>query len=560
MERFARLAPSKGNAIIEDVRRPKGFFKLLETRFGGARHKGILTPLHRICSLTRGHGVKTVVIEEIGDAIELVEENEDLQRLGRSCRAHRVCRLSFFKAAFSKIDEIAQVPPESFIGYAIWKEDFGASLVPECSRVYEAILPPPPEPYIHVRGIPHRPCLVAGRRFVAVGFPFYQQNSVTNVCAHAAVRTLASCFSDEEMTFRQMNDHLNLTGEDFKKREGLYTPEIEELVKQSGAECIRADYNSTQSGEGLPDEEQPAVQYQRFVYGSIESGFPAIIIFGENGGSENQAANKEFLHAVTAFGHTFNRHMWVPRVEVARFRLGETTGYIPSDLWAGSFVGHDDTLGPHFTIPRHYMRGMRSASHDHPRYKDVTEGVAHVICAQPRFARMRPIDAELIAVGWLWGMLDSYAGALAEEWGHRLLAQRDASQLVLRPLLVQKGEYMDHLSRLRGWDSTEEKLTPDVLARMDADLPVELFWMVEISVQELFPTNCRKLGEVLIDPKFAKEDLTLENFAAPMLAVRLPGVWIGPSSKDGTSTKEPLVTPIITHTCLFGCKEDEDLM
>jgi hypothetical protein len=136
------------------------------------------------------------------------------------------------------------------------------------------------------------------------------------------------------------------------------------------------------------------VQYQRFVYGSIESGFPAIIIFGENGGSETQAAKKEFLHAVITFGHTFNRHMWVPRVEVARFRLGETTGYIPSDLWAGSFVGHDDTLGPHFTIPRHYMRGMRSASHDHPRYEDVTEGVAHVVCAQPRFARMRPIDAD----------------------------------------------------------------------------------------------------------------------------------------------------------------------
>jgi hypothetical protein len=356
------MAPSTGETKIEDVRRHKSFFKLLESQFGGARHKGILTPLHRICSLTRGHGVKTVVIEEIGDALELIEENEDLERLGRGKRKHHVCRVSFFKIAFTKVAEIAQLPEGAFIGYAIWKEDFGASPLAEFSRVYEAILPPPLEPYIHVRGIPQRPCIVAGRLFMAVGFPFYQQNSATNVCAHAAVRTLASCFSEQEMTFRQMNDHLGLTGTDFKQREGLYTPEIETLVKQAGAECIRADYNSSQ-----PDEEPPAVQYQRFVYGSIESGFPAIIIFGENGGSETQAAKKEFLHAVITFGHTFNRHMWVPRVEVARFRLGETTGYIPSDLWAGSFVGHDDTLGPHFTIPRHYMRGMRSASHDHPR-------------------------------------------------------------------------------------------------------------------------------------------------------------------------------------------------
>lgn len=557
MERFARLAPSTGETIIEDVCRPNGFFKLLERRFGGARHKGILTPLHRICSLARGLGVATVVLEEIGDAIELIEENEDLDRLGRCKRKHRVCRLSFFSASFGKVDEIAQVPVESFIGYAIWKEDFGASPVAEHSRVYEAVLPPPPEPYIHIRGIPQRPCLIAGRLFVANGFPFYQQNSVTNVCAHAAIRTLASCFSEEEMTFRQMNDQLGLTGTDFTIREGLYTPEIETLVKHAGAECIRADYNQKPDG-GPPDGEPPAVQYQRFVYGSIESGFPAIIIFGENGGSKTQAAKKEFLHAVTAFGHTFNRHMWVPRVEVARFRLGETTGYIPSDLWAGSFVGHDDTLGPHFTIPRHYMRGMRSAFHDHPYYEYVTEGVAHVICAQPRFARMRPIDAELTAVGWLCGMLGEHESSLAEEWGRRLLAQRDASQLVLRPMLLKKSEYMEHLARLFGWNKEEEKITPELLESMEADLATDLFWMVEVSVQELFPTNCRKLGEVLIDPKFSKEDLNMENFDTAVLAARLPGVWIAPSTKSGNPAKRPVAMPISTHSCLFGCEKDDE--
>lgn len=612
MESFARLASPIADTPIEliDARRSRkfGFFKLLERHFGGARHSGsstsLLTPLHRVCSLARGHKVRAIVIEEIEDSAELKDENEDLAQLGWWQKEHRVLRISFFSAAIPEELEpaaaapgesspepdlatarakafVATVPEKSFIGYAIWKHDSGDCPLPEdaprhvrvCDRVYEAVLPPPPEQYIHVRKLPRRECRVAGRKFEAVGLPFYEQNRVTNVCAHAAIRTLASCFG-RDMSFREMNEFVKARGEDFTERGGLFIEEIKELVEHMGIECDPISYNPWVKGAA---KEPPAVQFQRFVYGSIESGFPSIIIFGENGAGG--AVPKEgYLHAVTVFGHTFNRHMWVPRVEFTRFHLEDkdSVGFIPSDLWAGSFVGHDDTLGPHFTIPRHYMRGMRSAVHDHPQYQNVTEGVAHVFCARPSYTKMKPIDAEVTALGWLTGMLDLFEPYLAKEWGGLLLGQRNDSQLVLRPLLISKEEYLKHLAGLQGWDRKVERIPLKLRRRIQNGVKLDKFWMVEISLQELFPTNWRKVGEVLINPQFTKDDfgpesdalaeeasaeLTAEDFDRAVVGVRLPGIWIRPLPVGPDTPElewEVVDCPITTHSILFGCEDKKD--
>lgn len=610
MERFARLArPKEGSPIrLIDARRCQGFgfFDLLEEHFGGVHQDSggtpLLTPLHRVCSLTRGHRVRTILIEEIdiADAEELQEENDDLAGLGWWQQEHFALRISFFRAVIPKKHRtapaaadpaaataqakafVAGVSQEDFIGYAIWKQDKGEhkpGFEDTCRRVYEAVLPPPPEQYIHVRGIPTCRCRLAGREFLAVGLPFYQQNGVTNVCSHAAVRTLVSCFK-KELSFREMNNLLHLQGEDFTERKGLFTDEIERLVKSIGVKCVQASYN--------PDvvDEQPVVQFQRYVYGSIESGFPAIIVFGQNvSGSVNgdgdsdgncdgdgngsgdggaQPAKAGFLHAVTVFGHTFNRHMWVPRVEATRFRLDPKaggSGFLPSDLWAGSFVGHDDTLGPHFTIPRHYMRGMRSALHDRPQHPPAREGVAHVICAQPLSARMRPIDAELTAVGWLNTMLDGFLQHLAPRWGRRMLQQRETDNLVLRPLLVEKDEYLRHLAALQGWDRQKERVPQEMLRRLEEEITLGQLWMVEVSLQELFPTNWRKVGEVLIDPQFSKEDFALgaDIFNRAVVGVRLPGVWLGPcTGAAGASERAVMSCPITTHSNLFGCPDEDE--
>jgi len=541
------MAEPVGQAIVYDVSRPRGFFGLSEEHFSRIHRKINLAPLYRVFSQARRHHAKTVVIEELADSIELFEENEDLKKLDCWHTKHRVRKVSFFKTSFSDTAAIDSLPPESFIGFAIWKEDFGTTPSSACARVYEAVIPPPNERYLHVRGEPTWKCRVLGRVFEVKGYPFYQQNGVTNVCAHAAVRTLASCYPNgPDTTYREMNVSLGLEDPDFRIIRGLDARQIETLVRKAGALCNRTDY--------CQQPRRPEVPYQRCVYGSIESGFPAIIIFGKDDSAKKKKTrgkkkaagkNEDYLHAITVFGHTFNPDMWVPRVEAARFDLGKTTGYIPSDFWLGSFLGHDDTLGSHYTIPRHYMRSMQPARNDHPSVK-ATEGVAHVICSQPWMTKLTSVGAEAIALGWINEIFEEHHAVIPEPWGRRLHKQQSNRQLVLRSIFIEKSDYITHITGMRGWDSDKEVMDAGAIKQIDADIKKDCFWMIEVSLQELFPTNRRKLGEVLVDPGYRNEEFSREMFSQSKIAARLPGAWISPGGSI-------LEIPITSHSALLGC-------
>ena len=372
------MAPPLGPVTVISVDQPDGFFDVLDRHFADVRPKS-LTPLHRICSQARRHGVKSVVVEEISEAAELEEENSALLVIGRACQRHKVRRITFFRRAL-RTDDLSLANPEDFIGYVIWKDDFGAETRAHFSRVYESTIEPPAANYVHFKGLPVRSCRVGHAIFTVRGQPFFQQNGVTNSCAHASLRTVAACFHapDYDATFGEITQMAGLPATtNFASDEvggGLLVAQILQVAKKLGASCVSASYQPPRDPDDgttfLPPELLPPFPYQRLVYGCIESGYPAIIVFGEDEripqSDPDQAplvtwngdGIQMYRHAITVFGHTFNRDMWLPRIEEARFDLGETLGHIPSDYWTGSFIGHDDGLGPYYSIPRHYMRSM----------------------------------------------------------------------------------------------------------------------------------------------------------------------------------------------------------
>lgn len=546
MEKFARRATNKGAVQFVDLQRPSGFFAVLAEHFSGARKDGDLTPLHRICSQARRLGVKTMVLEEIEDSEEMREENEDLDSIKAWNGEHRVRRVSFFSESLTKAKDLASVNVNAFLGYVLWKEDWQkGSKTKVCARVYEAMMPPRAD-YLHSRGGAKWTCRVNGRDFAIQGYPFFQQNEATNICAHAAARTAAACFHpDSDMTFREMNLLLGKVPPAFSQQQGLETPEIVKILEAAGANCSVAEYHDLAI---LPTP----VPYQRWAYGSIESGYPAILIFGD---STARAGSEAFLHALPVFGHTFNPDMWLPRVEVARFRLGEKLGFIPSEFWMGSFIGHDDNFGPNYSIPRHYLRSMRPSVHDHPQQPS-TEGVAWVVSTMPKGVNLRALEAEAVALDFL-GKLEAGAKRTSANnvWMKRLFEHKKSRELVLRPILVTKADYVEALKKLRGWSAKDERLADDLVAQMAASVDLERFWMVEVSLPELFPTNKRKLGELLIDPAHHGAQMTVLELQASMVAARLPGCWV--SRRLGASPQHPtfdsLQVPVCSHTALFGC-------
>ncbi len=358
------------------------------------------------------------------------------------------------------------------------------------------------------------PVQVGTRRFQIDGYIFAQQNSLTNVCAHVGARTVASRFHPNgDITYREIN---RLLGIDHDARklvpEGVAVNEIVQILAHAGAKCFQADYAG-----GFP----AVVPFQKYIYGSIESGYPAILVFSTQSPTGD-------MHAIPIFGHTLNQDTWVPRAEASYFRIGGTA-YIPSESWLSNFIVHDDNWGPNFCVPRHYLR-QRAASADEDA-QTPAEQVAHVIATFPKRVKVNAIRAEVVGADYLFSMLRQLPQG-DNPWASRLVDYANRQQLVLRPVLLENEAYADHLENLEDWEGV--KLPESFVKVLRELLKGSIFWMVELSVPELFSANLRKIGEVLI--RADCEPTSNRDLSAFFLA-RLPGYFALYQSGDAQNPK-----------------------
>ena len=338
------------------------------------------------------------------------------------------------------------------------------------------------------------------------------------------------------MTYREMN---NLPGVNIDHvhniADGLSSHQMVEILEAAGATCIVGDYTTPKPGIKAPP-------FQKLLYGSIESGYPAIVCFATTSGDH---------HAVPVFGHTFNEDTWAPNAEWSYFRIGAGTAYTPSEAWLSTYIAHDDNWGSNYCIPRHFLYTKRHWDNwpagGQPCVME-SECVAYVIATLPKSVTVDPITAEVMGAEYLFSMLPQLKD-LSETWEHRLKLYAQEHKLVLRPILIDSSHYVRHLESLDDWD--HNCIRPELLDAL-ARLPERKVWMVELSVPELFSANRRKLGEVLIQAEIVpSQKRDFKNF----LPARVPGYFV--LHKGGTSAN-PEYTFIPSgaegHVPLFGCE------
>jgi hypothetical protein len=188
----------------------------------------------------------------------------------------------------------------------------------------------------------------------------------------------------------------------------------------------------------------------------------------------------EGRHIIPFFGHTTNQDAWVPNAEVAYFHVGEDTRYVPSEAWVSSFVGHDDNFGSNYCVPRLYV---------------TPDQVDYVVALLPEKVRYCGVVAEAIAANYLYSVLPELV-VPGKPWLARLIASARRQDVVLRALSLRRDQYIHHLRAARDWDYRKESASLcDALKR---HLP-PILWMIEVSLPELFPSNQRKLGEIVLD-------------------------------------------------------------
>jgi len=496
-----------------DTRRESGFSNFLFIDQNYASHP----VLRRIFSLARKHGFQSILIEDIDPAgcATVAEENAALALRQPDFTGSRVHRITFFRCLPDQ-----NPTAQDFIGGAIFKSDSFSGLAQPSSHVYEAVLPPPRNAagnnFIHCqRGYDFH---TGVGDFSAKGVLYAQQNDLTFVCAHVALRTaLAALLPEGDISYTKINqlagiDHTSVQVGNGGR--GLGPDQMEAVLKGVGVEYEKTVHEPQQQLI-LPTD------YQRHLYGCVESGAPALLGFelDDPTAQPGQASR----HVIPVLGHTFNEDAWVP--EAQRSYFGGTLSYYPSENWLSAFVAHDDNFGPYFCLPRNFLRKENF----------------RIILGLKRFPTLfTPLEAETLAFGYAQILSNAFQKT-GIDWLDRFCVFARLGSLVIRVQTMTRPDYVSHLDALEDWSGL--KLDTDSKAEFEKSLP-ESFWMAELSAPELFSATRHKFGEFLIaaDRPFSNDLLSL------LLAARLPGCAV---FRDGGGQLKPQPIKVTGHTQLF---------
>ena len=477
--------------------------------------------LRRIFSIARKLGYQSLLQEELSeqDSLLLLKENAMLALRAPDFKKSKVIRLCFFRTT---PDQQPNDACGDCLGYAVFKIDHFSGAPQPKFHIYEAVMRPSRSErgnnFIHCSK--HFTVSTTIGRFSVEGALYAQQNDLTFVCAHVALRTvIAAASPNNDSDYCQINQ---LLGIDHTTRQlgssanapnsGLDRNEMEAVFKHCGL-----DFTTTVHEPGTAEF---TGEFQRELYSSIESGMPALLGFeldpAPNGSPQGR-------HIIPVLGHTFNEDTWVADASRAYFEGG--LQYYSSESWLSTYVTHDDNFGPYLCLPRHFIRK-----------KNFRISFGLLRSSQ----NMTAVDAEAVGLDFCNALAKTFAREKSG-WLGRFAAFANTGLLVLRTIQLQKREYLEHLKQSTSWNGARHPA--DTLAQIEATLP-EHFWLIEASAPELFAASRRKFGEVLIDTTIAPNGTD----PTPLwLGARLPSAFFIQQNK----AFHTLPSGIQSHTELF---------
>jgi hypothetical protein len=500
--------------------RPFSSFTYLEEEFEDQ------PSIHRCFSLARSMGFQTMLVEDIPAVGIIKDENEELPTYVKGFRMGGLKRLSFWKVQIANSGGMKGVSADDLIGYAILKLDICRQPQVKSWHVFEAVF----RKYPHPHNCLPKPCYyrvrVDTQEFSLPGVLYCQQNGLNKACAHVALRSLLSRrLPSGDGSYREMNKIAAAnTTDPFIPGNGLSVRQIRAILDAHGITYRDIDYEEMEKKNKKIRKTHP---FRKYVYAGIESGCGALLGFRLSGPGASDSR-----HIIPFYGHTFNKDTWAPDADFAYFDVGGGIGYIPSESWTSSFLGHDDNFGPNYCVPRLYAK---------PKLVDY---VAELL---PEGFEFDGIAAEAIALQFLYSLYPRLESSRKNPWMRRLttIAHPDNQRVVLRAIATSRDHYLQTLRSLDDWLGNVEN--PAILKAFEEALP-ESLWIVEISSPQLFPANQRKLGEIVMDPRVKYDPQNIVNYDRFLLC-RLPGKYFFIRNLTGDQpTFIDLPSALISHT------------
>ena len=492
---------------------------------GGADEKAA-APIHRLCTLARKMHVRSIVIEDAHDRPEIQAEINHLEAWSGTAHGDVIAlAVSFLTAAKPRIGGTAVAAAEQLIGQATlvtFPTDEGPR-----TFVVEAIfrLPRsgrrPSFPLLnnYVPVAREFDVRVAGVNLQITGSGFHQQNGVTSVCVHGAVRSLLRNIAGITAKTEDLNALWGFKG-------GRHQVDTAMVCKAFGHFGLCAiQYDLTSRLETTLSAEDVA---WRMLACLAESSTSVILKFEPVGPAS---------HVVAVVGFTLNTDEWLPHAAPAY--LSGRPNDESSSAWIDHLVVHDDLLGPYYCISRADLF-ERETKHK------ATLKPKTAIALLPSGVEVSPVVAEQTAraafprliegVGEFEGVL--WSGGV---WWDRLTHQ--SARRVWRTTLVSRDAYMATLRAGRIAPSLRVA-NASILDECESQLPAR-FWLVEVTLPQLYVGNRARLGEVLI-----KADTTPDDAEDAVAGFRFPGVigWA-----DGNKGEFPVAPfPMRRHSPLHA--------
>ncbi len=496
---------------------PFSSFDFIEENFGD--HDSI----RRIFSLSRSSQAQTLVLESIPAQGIITEENEDLKSLYSTYQNDGLLRLSFWKKEIFN-SELTALTGNDLVGYAIFKQDIISDINCDRWHVFESVFSKYPHSHNCVPRANVYELRVGQQLFKIQGVLYCQQNALNKACAQVALRSLLSRVLPEgDISYRRINEIANSVCPGFSPKEGLSVPQLREVLSKLGLQFTDIDY--TQVGEQFRNE----LPYQKYAYAGLEAGNGTLVGFRLAG----RELQEEAKHIIPIYGHTFNKDTWAPNADFSYFRIGEGIGYVPSESWTSSFLGHDDNFGPNFCIPRLYIGN------------DKVDYIVEIFRPGIMYGG---VQAEAMALNILYSLLPRLYLS-TNKWINRLIEWTSKQQIVFRAQALTSAEYVGHLRSLKDWEENEEQ--QEVCDFLIQEMP-QYIWAVEISTPQLFPANERKLGEIVLDATQELDTQDENSINNVFIFARLPGTYLlGGDVSNGAPRFTPVPSKLVSHTDLI---------
>jgi hypothetical protein len=496
---------------------------------------------HRICTMTRHMGVKFAVVELIDKTfVEHAKISEEIAAIEMRLSGKvstEIYKVTFLKSAVKNENDVLSVLDNDFLGYAIiinltvnsgaTKSYIFESIIRDLSSV-EISSPqkgkpgPPSNHFLHVKKAFTCSVLKNHPYKILQGTFFCQQSSITSVCAHAcALMMLNNCTEVSTLiTFEDINhllgiDHLNRMqtvhsrygNNERATHEGLTSLELEKVFKHFGFVPYRQTFENIKQR-----------YFREFIYGFIESGYPALLTFTTISPNNDLSA-----HVVAVVGHTLNAHSWLPSA-FAHYAgtFDPEKPYLSTLGWINDLLVHDDNFGMQLCLPAHSFK-----PEDYPDPGiGFTPTEAIGIFPQTKNVRLLSHNAERIASGILYQIFSMFyeEGKLPKENYYLSHLQKHildpyTRTVVLRTSLVERSDYLEHL-RLPDHsgkcysDATRDK----ILKALDK---FERIWLVEVTEPDLYVGNLSKVIDIILNPEFDPNQSNVD-FRKALIMLRFP--------------------------------------